>query len=160
MSNRLMTAIRKPLVRRRRAGFTILEMMVVVVIVGITGTITAGKVRNLMIQNRIQRASTAVRNDLEAAFALAARNRRPIHIEWNSSTMQLAVMDRADTTAFRHTTLGMGGYGLRTKDVRFSRSPIEVYPNGMASDTLNITFSRSGSMKQVRMSRTGLVQVQ
>ena len=137
-----------------------LEMMVVVVIVGITGTITAGRMHALIIQSRIQRASTAVRNDLEAAFAIAARNRRPIHIEWNSSTMQLAVMDRSDATAFRHTTLGMDGYGLRSSDVSFSHSPIEVYPNGMASDTLNITFSRSGSVKHVRMSRSGLVQVQ
>ena len=137
-----------------------LEMMVVVVIVGITGTVTAGRVRDLMIQSRIQRAASAVQNDLEAAFALAGRNRRPVHIEWNSSTMQLAVMDRSDATAFRHTTLGMDGYGLRPQDVSFSRSPIEVYPNGMANDTLTITFARSGNQKLVRMSRTGLVLVQ
>ncbi len=137
-----------------------LEMMVVVVIVGITGTMTAGRVHALIIQSRIQRASTAVRSDLEAAFALASRNRRPVHIEWNSSAMQLAVMDRSDVTAYRRTTLGMGGYGLRASDVSFSRSPIEVYPNGMASDTLNITFSSSGSVRHVRMSRAGLVLVQ
>jgi len=136
-----------------------LEMMVVIVIVGITGTITAGRVNALIVQSRIQRASTAVRNDLEAAFILAARNRRPIHIEWNSAKMQLVVMDRSDVTAFRRTTLGMGGYGLRSTDVGLSSSPIEVYPNGMASDTLNITFSRSGNVKRIRMSRTGLVQI-
>jgi type II secretory pathway pseudopilin PulG len=136
-----------------------LEMMVVLVIVGITGTVTAGRVHALIIKSRIQRASTAVRNDLEAAFALAARNRRPIHIEWSSSKMQLVVMDRSDVTAFRRTTLGMGGYGLRTKDVRFSSSPIDVFPNGMAGDTLNIRFSRSGNVTHVRMSRTGLIQL-
>lgn len=137
-----------------------LEMMVVIVIVGITGTMTAGRFHALLVQSRIQRAASAVRNDLEAAFAIAGRNRRPIHIEWNSTTMQLAVMDRSDATAFRHTTLGMDGYGLRPSDVAFSSSPIEIYPNGMASDTLNITISRSGNIKHVRMSRAGLVQIQ
>jgi prepilin-type N-terminal cleavage/methylation domain-containing protein len=160
MLNRTMADFRKALQRRRRAGFTILEMMVVIVIVGITGTITAGRMHALIIQNRIQRASSAVRNDLEAAFAIAARNRRPIHIEWDASKMQLDVMNRADTTGFRRTTLGMDGYGLRPSDVSFSASPIEVYPNGMASTALTITFSRGGNVKVVNMSRTGLVQIQ
>jgi hypothetical protein len=74
--------------------------------------------------------------------------------------MQLGVTNRAGTTAFRHTTLGMDGYGLRTRDVRFSRNPIEVYPNGLAQDTLTITLTRSGMTKHIRMSRAGLVLIQ
>ena len=137
-----------------------LEMMVVLVIVGITSSITVGRIERLMVNNRIQRAATAARNDLEAAFAIAARDRRPVRIGWDSTTMSLAVTDRAGTTAFRHTTLGMGGFGLRKRDVRFSTTPLEVYPNGFAQDTLTITIARSGTIKRVRMSRAGLVLVQ
>jgi len=137
-----------------------LEVMVALVIVGVTSSITVGKIHLLMIQTRIQRAATSVQNDLEAAFALAGRNRRPIRISWNSSTQQMAVTDRAGTTAFRHTNLDMGSYGLRPKDVSFSRSPVEVYPDGLANDTLTITIRRSGNIKLIRMSRAGLVLIQ
>ena len=137
-----------------------LEVMVALVIVGVTSSITVGKIHLLMIQTRIQRAATSVQNDLEAAFALAGRNRRPIRISWNSSTQQMAVTDRAGTTAFRHTNLGIGSFGLRSRDVIFSRSSIEVYPDGLASDTLAILLRRSGYYKYVRMSRAGLVLIQ
>jgi Tfp pilus assembly protein FimT len=134
--------------------------MVALVIVGITSSITVGKIHQLMIQNRIQRAATTVRNDLEAAFALAVRNRRPIHVTWNSATQQMYVSSRDGLTTFRKTNLGIGSFGLRTKDVAFSRSTLEVYPDGLANDTLTITIRRSGNIKLVRTSRSGLVVVQ
>ena len=149
-----------PIHRVRRAGFTILEVMVALVIVGITSSITVGKMHQLMIQNRIQRAATTMQNDLEAAFAIAVRNRRPISISWNSSKQQMQVTDRAGTTAFRKTNLGMGSFGLRPQDVSFSRTGLEVYPDGLANDTLTITIRRNGNIKLVRMSRAGLVLVQ
>lgn len=145
---------------RPRAGFSMLEIMVVLVIVGITSSISIGRIHALIIQERVQRAATSVQNDLEAAFALAARNRRPIRIEWNATTMQLGVTDRAGTTAYRHTNLSQDAYGMRASGVTFSRSPLEVYPNGMANDTLTITIHGPNVTKTIRMSRAGLVLVQ
>jgi Tfp pilus assembly protein FimT len=136
-----------------------LEMMVGLVIVGITGAITVGKIQQLMVQNRIQRAATVLRNDLEAAFAIAARNRRPIDITWNSTTQQMSLTGRSGTS-YRRTNLTIGQFGLRSQDVVFSRSPVEVYPDGLANDTLTITISRGSNMKLIRMSRAGLVLVQ
>jgi type II secretory pathway pseudopilin PulG len=135
-------------------------MMVAIVIVGVTSAIGIGRIQQLIVANRVQRAASAVQNDLEAAFAIAGRDRRPVRISWDASTMALGVTDRAGTTAFRHTTLGMGSYGLRAQDVTFSASPLEVYPNGLAQDTLNITIVRGNASKQVRMTRSGLVLVQ
>jgi Tfp pilus assembly protein FimT len=134
--------------------------MVVLVIIGVTSSITLGKLNQLMVMTRIQRAAASVQNDMEAAFAIAVRNRRPIRISWNSATQQMTVTDRAGTTVFRRTNLSLGSYGLRSSDVSFSASPIEVYPDGFASDTLSITISRSNITKHVRMSRAGMVRIQ
>ncbi len=105
---------------RSRSGFTLLETVVVLVIVGITSSITVGKIHQLMLVTRIQRAATSVRNDMEGAFALAVRNRRPMRISWNSSTQQMTVTDRAGTTVFRRTNLS---WGRTASDRRTSASP-------------------------------------
>ena len=41
----------------------------------------------------------------------------------------------------------------------FSLSPYEVYPNGLAVDTLLITISKNGLTKKVWVSRAGMVQL-
>jgi Tfp pilus assembly protein FimT len=136
------------------------ELLVVLVMVGVTAGMSAGRIHDLIIQQRIVRAATAVQSDLEAAFALASRNRRPIRINWSASAMQLGVTDRAGTIAYRHTNLGSNAYGLRANSVSLTRSDLEVYPNGLANDTLVITLSVEKMTKTIRMSRAGLVLVQ
>jgi len=143
-----------------RKGFTLLELMVVVVIMGVVGSMSAGRIHELMLHGRLSRAASGVQNDLEAAFATAGRNRRPIRIVWNSTSMQMQVTDRAGYLTYRRTSLGVDPYGLTPGAVTFSRSPVEVYPTGLANDTLLITLSVENITKRVRMSRAGLVQVQ
>jgi len=117
---------------------------------------------DVIVQQRVYRASNDIQTNVEAAWALAARNRRPIRIAWNSSTMQLKITDRAGTTTFRTASLGQDPYGLLSSNVTFSSSPIEVYPDGLASDTLRITLSVTSVspavIKRIWVSRAGLVQ--
>ncbi|HEY9230132.1 MAG TPA: prepilin-type N-terminal cleavage/methylation domain-containing protein [Gemmatimonadaceae bacterium] len=142
-----------------RRGVTFLELMVVVVIMGVVGSMSMGRFHTLMVQQRIGRAASVVRNDLEAAFTIATRNRRPVRISWDEETMQLAITDRADSRHYRSTNLGKDPYGLTDGMVTASRSPVEVYPNGLANDALIITFIANGEKKEVRMSRAGLVEI-
>jgi prepilin-type N-terminal cleavage/methylation domain len=143
---------------RLRRGFSILELITVVVVVGVLATISAGKVQEIMTQQRIYRASNIVQTDVEAAWALAARNRRPIRITWDSANRQMRVTDRDATTNFRRTSLGRDPYGLPPGSVRFSRNTLEVYPNGLANDSLFITFSTTGVARKILVSRAGTVQ--
>lgn len=148
-----------PLGARARAGFTIIELLVVLAILGITMAISAGRIHDLMIQTRVSRAATAVRNDLEAAFAISTRNRKPTRITWNSGAMQLSVTDAPGTMTYRHSQLGLDPYGLTAGSVTFSSSPVQVFPNGFADNTLTITLTMEKTTKQVIMSRAGMVQV-
>lgn len=144
--------------RAARTGFTILELLTVMVVVGLISTISAGRIRDLMVQQRLARAATVIQTNAEAAFAIAVRNRRPIRISWNSSAMQMDVTDRAGTTLYRKVGLGQDPYGLSSGTVTFSRSPLEVYPNGLANDTLLITLSSNSVKKKIYITRAGLVQ--
>jgi prepilin-type N-terminal cleavage/methylation domain-containing protein len=146
--------------RRSRRGFSILELVVAIVVIGILASISVGKMHDVIVQQRVYRASNIVQTNVEAAWALAARNRRPIRISWDASSSQMRITDRAGTTTFRKASLGADPYGLAAGTVTFSSSPIEVYPDGLASDTLLITLSITSPAvtKKIWVSRAGLVQ--
>lgn len=143
-----------------RAGFSLIELLTVMVVVGLVSTISAGRIREIMVQQRLARAATAIQTNAEAAFAIAVRNRRPIRIAWNASTMQMSVTDRAGTTSYRKVGLGADPYGLTSGTVTFSTSPLEVYPNGLANGSLSITLTSNGVTKTISISRAGLVKFQ
>jgi len=136
-----------------------IEIMLALVIIGLISTLSAGKIHSIMIQQRVARAGQALRMDLEAAFAIAARDRKPIRIVWDGTKMQMDVEDRSGNTYFRRSPFGKD-YGFTSTNVTFSRSPLEIYPNGLANDTLNISVVVETSKRTIRMTRGGMVQVQ
>jgi prepilin-type N-terminal cleavage/methylation domain-containing protein len=150
------------LVRRvtSRRGFSILELITVLVVVGLLASISAGKVSAIMTQQRLYRASNIIQTNVEAAWALAARNRRPIRITWDSVNAQMRITDRAGTTTFRRTSLKQDPYGLIAGSVKFSNATTEVFPDGLADNQLLITLSAVGQTKKIWVSRAGLVQQQ
>jgi prepilin-type N-terminal cleavage/methylation domain-containing protein len=143
---------------RARAGFSILELLIVMLIMGVMAQLSMGRVHAMLNQQRVVHAATAIQNDLEAAFQIAARNRKPVQIKWDSTMQQLIIGDRSGSMFYRKTNLGLQAYGFRGGAVTVSQSPLQIYPNGLAADTLLITISSNGVTKKVRMSRAGLVQ--
>ena len=97
--------------RSARRGFSLVEMMVVVVIGGVLGAMSFGKINLINNDRRLNSAISAVQNDIEAAFNLAARNRVPTRITWIAEQQTMTVTDRAGTTTFRTANLG-SEYGL------------------------------------------------
>jgi prepilin-type N-terminal cleavage/methylation domain-containing protein len=151
--------------RRSRRGFSLLELMVVLVLIGIV-TATAGvRVGAMMTQQRVTRAAGMIQSDMELAFALAGRNRKPMRLTWtaNASQMTFRVTDRTGAIVYKSTDFKSSSFGLSLGQVTASSNLVEVYPNGFASDTLAIQISVTRNSqpytKRIRMSRAGLVKV-
>jgi len=136
-----------------------IELMLVLMIMGVVGALSAGRIHSVIVQQRVARAASSLQSDLEAAFAIAARNRRPIRINWNASKMQMGVTDRAGTIYYRRTPLGKDAYGFSASNVTFTNNPLEIYPNGLAGDTLAIVLSLEGNTRTIVVSRAGMVRV-
>jgi Tfp pilus assembly protein FimT len=136
-----------------------LEVVIALMLVGIVSMLSAGRIHAIMVQQRVARAATSLQSDLEAAFTIAARNRRPIRIAWDATKMQMQVTDRTGTIFYRRTPLGKEAYGLSSSNVTFSTNPLEVYPNGLAAGSLTIALSLEGNKRTIQMSRGGMVQV-
>lgn len=144
---------------RARAGFSLIELFVVMLIGGILTTMSLGKVHTLLSQQRVVHAATAIQNDLEAAFQIAGRNRKPVQISYDGSAQRFTIGDRTGSMYYRRTNLSADAFGFSSTSVTVSKTPLQVFPNGLAEDTLLITLSSNGITKKLYMSRTGLVQI-
>jgi prepilin-type N-terminal cleavage/methylation domain-containing protein len=155
--------VTKPNRLRARRGFSLMEMLIVVILVGIIMSVAGVRVSGMMTQQRVIRAASTIQTQLETAFALAGRNREPMKIVFATSAAAITVKttNRAGTTTF--TTTDLKALGLSNGNVTASSNSIEVFPSGFASDTLNIQVlvSRGGATykRVVRMTRAGQVKV-
>jgi prepilin-type N-terminal cleavage/methylation domain-containing protein len=158
-----------------RRGFSLLELLIVVVMMGILATMSVGKSASIMMNWRVNRAAQAYSEDLQLAFALVGRNRKPVIIEFRKDSMNLTIRSRTDaagnTVVFNRRNFGPSSeYKLDAANITLFPAPLgtspnssilEVYPPGLAADSLSmlISYSRYGIAKRVRMLRGGLVQI-
>ena len=137
-----------------------IELLVVLMLGGVMATLSIGKVHTLMSQQRVAHAATAIQNDLEAAFQIAGRNRKPVQIVWTPGAQQFSIMDRSGSMFYRKINLSQQAYGFDASAVTASQLRTTVFPNGLAESDLLITISSNGVTKRLHMSRAGLVNIQ
>lgn len=158
----------RPSLRRRSAterpsGFTLVEVLITCTLIGLVALMTIPRFAKITGEQNVSRAAQAVSNDLQLASGIAQRDRQPIRIRWKSDSLRLTITNRAMTTTYRQIQVG-GTNGFNLKKSQISVYPtsnyVEVYPNGLASDSISIKFTAStGYTKRVRMTRAGLVQI-
>jgi prepilin-type N-terminal cleavage/methylation domain-containing protein len=149
-----------PPVRGRRTAFTLIELMIAVVIMGIMVMIGTKGLTRFINQSKITRAHQALTNSIQSAFPIAARDHKPIRLVWNPARVTFLITDRTQTQVYR--TLGLGstsGYSFRASDVVVypTTNFVEVFPNGLATDSFTVRLTKNGYSKSVLMTRAGLV---
>jgi prepilin-type N-terminal cleavage/methylation domain-containing protein len=143
-----------------RPGFTILELLVVLSMIAVVTSFAMVGFTRIVNQVRLDRAAQTVSYDLQMAFSIVGRNRKPVRITWDSANVRFLVTDRSDTLLFR--TRGMGPdspFKLSKSMFAVSKSMVEIYPPGLAADSLNIHIVNRDQMRTISMQRGGLVRV-
>lgn len=109
-------------------------------------------------QTKVQRANQALQQDVQQAWAIAARNRAPTKLTWSSSSMQLRITNLAGSTIYKRTGYGTGGsYGLTSTELTMAPSSITVFPNGLANDTVGFSVIRNNYSRKFWVSKSGMV---
>jgi prepilin-type N-terminal cleavage/methylation domain-containing protein len=145
---------------RVRAGFTLMELLVVIAIAASLMAVTLPKMSRSLAEVRLQRAATVVSSDLRLAHSLAERQRRPVTIAIDTAARIFRVRDtQVATRIFAERRLdSRSDYPLHR--MQASSLSIVVFPNGLASDSLNMTMTANGITRTIRMTRAGQVRIQ
>lgn len=142
-----------------RHAFSMIELIIVLTMMAALAAVSIGRTSRLIDGWRVARAAQSMTEEIQTGYALVGRNRKPLTIGFNTSTMELTFADRAGII-YRRRAYGMySEYKLQPSDVTFSRTSVEVYPPGLAADTLSILIQRPGTARRVRMLRGGLTQI-
>ncbi len=144
----------------RRAGFTLTELMMVVVVLGILAAMATPRFYRTVNRSKVNEAAGVVAADLEQAVTLAARRRKPMQLTLSSST-SYTIRDRAtapaDTARLTRVLTRAGDQGVES--ITFSRSPVQIFPNGTTDGGLTVTLSGAGLTRTVTLSAAGQVRV-
>lgn len=148
---------------RDRMGFTVVELLIVLALVGLVASIAIRSIGDTIRRDRVQKAAAIISTDLEQAFALAGRQRTPVRLLFDSARKTFAVAERADTT-LKYRTRQFATGDLALDYLSASRNNLDVLPSGLSADTLSLRlgiYSKNGTTydRTIRMTRGGLVRI-
>ncbi len=146
--------------RRRSlpAGFSMLEMLLVLIVIGLLVAISIPKMGRVMRHERVNRAAQVVVADLQNGFAMAGRQRAPVRLTFTAATKTYVFSDRATGTVFQTRVMdNRSEYALSTLSA--SPSSIDVLPNGIGSVSLIVTIAQGDYSRTVTASSAGFVRL-
>lgn len=127
-------------------------------IVAVAMAATIPRIGAVTNQTKVQRANQTLQQDVQQAWAIAARNRAPTKLTFSSATMQLQISNLAGTTIYKRTSYGTGGsYGLTSAELKMAPSSITVFPNGLANDTVGFSVTRNSYSRKFWVNKAGMV---
>lgn len=144
------------MVGRSAAGFTMLEMLIVIVVLAMLALLSFPTLSRLYTHSRVNQATVVVANGLSQAVSNAERQRKPVRIARGADMKSITVSDRASGTVL--STVGLGPDTYQLDSIAFSVSPVDLFPNGFASNALTVTLWARGYSRRVTMSRAGWVR--
>jgi Tfp pilus assembly protein FimT len=143
----------------RRGGFSMMELLLVLSMMALVGIMAFPRTSAMMTQWRVARAAQAMAEELQSAYAIVGRSRKPITITVDKVKMELVLSDRNNIVYRRRNFGPTSAYKLDAVDVTSPKLVVEVFPPGLSADSMSIEILRQGKYRRVRMLRGGLVQV-
>jgi prepilin-type N-terminal cleavage/methylation domain-containing protein len=155
MQNRL------PLQRRGRSGFTMVELALTLTVIAIMSAMMIPRFGRVMNSTRVSRTAAVVAGDLEQAFTMAGRYRKPMRITVTPGTATYTVTDVAGGTVRLRRQLRDADLGRMTvaQDAPGGGATVDVFPSGVSTALLQIRITAGNSTRAVTLSTAGLVRI-
>jgi prepilin-type N-terminal cleavage/methylation domain-containing protein len=142
---------------RRRSGFTMLEMLIVMIVMGILVKISVQKIERVIRHERVNRAAQVLVQDLQNGFAMAGRQRAPVRLTFTPSTKTYVFTDRASGTVLQTRVMSTGAdYSLTSMET--TATTVDILPNGIGSTAFTVKLWNGDYKREVVASTAGFVR--
>ena len=153
----------RPILGRQegRSGFTMIELALTLTVLAIMTAMMVPKIGRVMQATRVNRQTAIIAADLEQAFTLAARLRKPMRITCDCANRTYTVADRTGGTVRLSRTLGADqdlGTLTLTWDAPVA-AQVDVFPSGVSTAQLQLRITSGVSTRSVTLSTVGLVRI-
>jgi type II secretory pathway pseudopilin PulG len=138
-----------------------IEMVLTFTVIAIMTAMMVPRIGMAMRTNQVNRSISLVASDMEAAFTLAARQRKPVRIDCTCNTGGYTVADRAGTVLLRRNVRGDGDLGVMTLTFTTPGNvlPVEIFPPGIGDRTLTVRITNGASTRAVLVTTAGQVRI-
>jgi type II secretion system protein H len=142
-----------------RLGFSILELMVVVAIIGILATMVGPATSRIVRHQRANRAAMVIAADLQNAFAVAARQRQPVRIQADAASRSYQFIDRKTGAVLRIRTFYGDTSEYRLTKLEFQPATLDVFPSGISSSPVTVNIANGDYTRTIKASTAGFIRV-
>jgi len=140
-------------------GFSIFEIAIVLVIIGILAAMTGPAMSRIVRHQRVNRASMIIVSDMQNAFAVAARQREPVRVQADASTRSYQFVDRKTGAVLRIRAFYGDTSEYRLSSLVFNPTTFDVFPNGVSSSPVTIDLANGDYSKRITASTAGFVRL-
>jgi type II secretion system protein H len=150
---------RKYATTRGLKGFTLFELLIIVVILGIAATMMGPAMSRIVRHQRVNRASMIIVSDLQNAFAVAARQRMPVRVQADSASRSYQFVDRKTLTVLRIRAFYGDTSEYKLSTLQFTPTTFDVFPNGVSSSPVTIRLANGDYTRTITASSAGFVRI-
>lgn len=137
-------------------GFTIFELVVVVTIIAVVGSLAAPSLLEYRRASKLRSASFTLVADLQRAKAIAIRDRATVDVDFSAGGYTISTLGNTElpsgvTVVLGSSTLNANGSGFNSRGMRSD--------TGIADHRIVIE-NLSGEQRIIAINRLGLLEVQ
>jgi type II secretory pathway pseudopilin PulG len=139
-----------------------IEMVFTFVVIAIMAAMMVPRIGRVLQQTQVNRSIALVASDMEAAYTLAARQRKPVRVDCNCGAGTYTVADRAGTVLLSRNLWADADLGVMT--LTFTAAPVntlpmEIFPPGISDKNLTVRITGGASTRAVFVTTAGQVRI-
>ena len=137
-----------------------IELALAFVIIALMASMAIPKFRTVMAATRVKQSAAVLASDMEQAFTLAARYRKPMRISCTCGSAMYTIADRTGGTVRLRRRLQDKDLGYMTLVMESpGGGTVDVFPSGVSTNPLRFRITSGNSTKAVTLSTAGQVRI-